>query len=107
MDPNFNVLLGDQTEQGACAVHMKGKKQSTKWWVIVVCVVAGLAVLIALLVVFAPRYEKERKRSRGKEGEEKRMREENWGTFVCVVAKLAVLIALLYVLVHRGMKSRR
>ena len=76
MDPNFNVLLGDQTEQGACAVHMKGKKQSTKWWVIVVCVVAGLAVLIALLVVFAPRYEKEEKRSRRGGYEKQKMREQ-------------------------------
>ena len=71
MDPNFNVLLGDQTYQGSCATHVKGKKQATKWWIIVICVVAGLAVLIALMVVVAPRYAR---KERGGEGRDCRGR---------------------------------
>jgi hypothetical protein len=53
MDPNYSVLLGDQ---GSCGQQSKANNNTKKLLIIILPIVVGLFLLIALVVVFAPKY---------------------------------------------------
>jgi hypothetical protein len=76
LDPNFSVLVGDP--KATCG---KGKKggANKKLIEILVPVIVGAAILVALGIIFAPRYEKKetkRKQERKEKTEGKTRKRE-------------------------------